>query len=153
MSVPPAVVVGQEAGPVAQQYLWGCADEAEAGKAPGISASSPEGPRLGGHRAGPEKASDGVRPPSGPGEQSPHPLALSTWTLRGPGSVVRPQPVTRPSSSLRGRPQRLDGVQVPHHHPRRVDGHREVGCNMEATDDVARVDVLGLRGGPSPAPL
>lgn len=86
MSVPPAVVVGQEAGPVAQQYLWGCADEAEAGKAPGISESSPEGPRLGGHRAGPEKASDGVRPPSGPGEQSPHPLA----SARGPSVVPAP---------------------------------------------------------------
>ena len=57
-----------------------------------------------------------------------------------------PQPVTGPSPSLLGHPQLPDGVQVPHHNPRRVDDHSEVGFILEATDDVTRVDVLGLQG-------
>lgn len=57
-----------------------------------------------------------------------------------------PQPVTGPSPSLLGYLQLPDGVQVPHHHPRRVDDHGEVGFILEATDDVTRVDVLGLQG-------
>lgn len=88
--------------------------------------------------------SDGVGRQADLGSREPLLLAFSRSRLRGLGSAVLLQPVTRPSSSLLGCLQLPDRIQVPHHHPGRVDDHCEVGFSPEATDDIASVDILGL---------
>lgn len=91
--------------------------------------------------------SDGINCQAGLGRREPRLLALGMSRLHGLGSAVLLQPVTCLSSSLRRCSQLPDRVQVPHHHPCRVDDHCEDGFSLEATDDTTRVDILGLQQG------
>lgn len=44
----------------------------------------------------------------------------------------------------RGYPQVFDGIEVPHHNPRRIDDHSEVDFSLETTEDISCEDVLAL---------
>lgn len=87
------------------------------------------------------------RSPSGPEQQRTSPNG--PWHAEAPwsGCSGAVQPVGCLSSSLRKCSQLPDRIQVPHHHPRRVDDHCEDGFSPEATDNATRVDILGLQQG------
>lgn len=136
---------------VVQQYLWGCADKVRGQEATGkCQTSVQEGSHLGSTwnlALGLHFGSDGISRQAGLGSREPRLLALGMSRLHGLGSAVLLQPVTCLSSSLLRCSQLPDRVQVPHHHPCRVDDHCEDGFSLEATDDATRVDILGLQQG------
>lgn len=136
---------------VVRQHLWGCAGKVRGQEATGECPDKcPRGFTLGKDMdPGPwlHFGSDGINCQAGLGRREPRLLALGMSRLHGLGSAVLLQPVTCLSSSLRRCSQLPDRVQVPHHHPCRVDDHCEDGFSLEATDDTTRVDILGLQQG------